>query len=209
MDAGATGVMFSPAAGLKGDEAVISYIAQADAVLADIPWVLQDYPQASGVFVPVSVIAKTIQSFPRCVMLKHEDWPGLAKLASVRALPGRRISILTGNGGLFLAEEMRRGADGAMTGFAYPEMMRDVVAASAAGDWQRAADIFDAYLPLARYEQQPVIGLAVRKHVLAKRGALASAAMRKPAPVLSVADIAEVEFLITRQERRLAALGVT
>jgi 4-hydroxy-tetrahydrodipicolinate synthase len=64
-------------------------------------------------------------------------------------------------------------------------------------------------LPLARYEQQPVIGLAVRKHVLAKRGALASAAMRKPAPVLSVADIAEVEFLITRQERRLAALGVT
>jgi hypothetical protein len=33
--------------------------------------------------------------------------------------------------------------------------------------------------------------------------------MRKPAPVLSVADIAEVEFLITRQERRLAALGVT
>jgi 4-hydroxy-tetrahydrodipicolinate synthase len=209
MDTGAAGVMFSPAAGLKGDEAVSSYIAQADAVLADIPWVLQDYPQASGVFIPVSVIAKTIQSFPRCVMLKHEDWPGLAKLEAVRALPGRRISILTGNGGLFLAEEMRRGADGAMTGFAYPEMMRDVVAASAAGDWQRAADLFDAYLPLARYEQQPVVGLAVRKHVLAKRGALASAAMRKPAPVLSASDIAEVEFLIARQERRLAALGVT
>jgi 4-hydroxy-tetrahydrodipicolinate synthase len=209
MDAGAAGVMFSPSAGLKGDEAVFSYIAQADAVLADIPWVLQDYPQASGVFIPVSVIARVIQSFPRCVMLKHEDWPGLAKLEAVRALPGRRISILTGNGGLFLAEEMRRGADGAMTGFAYPEMMRDVVAASAAGDWQRAAEIFDCYLPLARYEQQPVVGLAVRKHVLAKRGALASAAMRKPAPVLSASDIAEVEFLIARQERRLAELGVT
>lgn len=208
MDAGAAGVMFAPASGLKGDEAVFSYIAQADEVLAGIPWVLQDYPQASGTIIPVSVIARTIREFPRCVMLKHEDWPGLGKLAAVRALEGRRISILTGNGGLFLTEELRRGADGAMTGFAYPEMMAGVVAASAAGDWQRAADIFDAYLPLARYEQQPVIGLAVRKHVLARRGALASAAMRKPAPVLSAADVAEVEFLIARQERRLAALGL-
>ena len=209
MDAGAAGVMVAPQAGLKGDEAVFSYIAQADEALAGIPWVLQDYPQASGTVIPVSVIARAIRDFPRLVMLKHEDWPGLAKLAAVRALPGRRVSVLAGNGGLFLPEEMRRGADGAMTGFAYPEMMAGVVAAHEAGDAQRAADIFDAYLPLARYEQQPGIGLAVRKHVLAKRGALSSAAMRKPATALSAADIAEVEFLIGRQERRLAALDVT
>jgi 4-hydroxy-tetrahydrodipicolinate synthase len=209
MDAGAAGVMVAPVAGLRGDEAVFSYVAQADEVLGDIPWVLQDYPQASGTVIPVAVIAKSIREFPRLVMLKHEDWPGLAKLSAVRALPGRRISILTGNGGLFLTEEMRRGADGAMTGFAYPEMMAGVVAASEAGEWQRAADIFDAYLPLARYEQQPGTGLAVRKHVLAKRGALASAAMRKPAPSLSAADVAEIEFLIARQERRLAELGVS
>ncbi len=209
MDAGAAGVMVAPQAGLKGDEAVFSYIAQADEALAGIPWVLQDYPQASGTVIPVSVIARAIRDFPRLVMLKHEDWPGLAKLAAVRALPGRRVSVLAGNGGLFLPEEMRRGADGAMTGFAYPEMMAGVVASHEAGDAQRAADIFDAYLPLARYEQQPGIGLAVRKHVLAKRGALSSAAMRKPATALSAADIAEVEFLIGRQERRLAALDVT
>jgi 4-hydroxy-tetrahydrodipicolinate synthase len=209
MDAGASGVMVAPQAGLRGDEAVYSHIAQADEALGDIPWVLQDYPQASGTVIPVSVIAKAIRDLPRMVMLKHEDWPGLAKLGAVRALAGRRISILTGNGGLFLAEEMRRGADGAMTGFAYPEMMSGVVAASEAGDWQRAADIFDAYLPLARYEQQPGIGLAVRKHVLAKRGALAHAAMRKPAPSLSAADIAEIGFLIARQERRVAELGIS
>jgi 4-hydroxy-tetrahydrodipicolinate synthase len=114
---------------------------------------------------------------------------------------------LTGNGGLFLPEELERGADGAMTGFAFPEMMVQVVKAFRGGDHERAHDIFDAYLPLARYEQQPGIGLAVRKYILAKRGAIASPALRKPGATLSPADIAEVERLIARQTRRLQEIG--
>ena len=86
-----------------------------------------------------------------------------------------RISILCGNGGQFLLEEMIRGADGAMTGFAYPEMMRDVVALMTKGEESAARDVFDAYLPLVRYESQPGAGLAIRKYILAKRGAIALA----------------------------------
>jgi 4-hydroxy-tetrahydrodipicolinate synthase len=60
-------------------------------------------------------------------MLKHEDASGLAKLTRVREgekKPGRRrVSILVGNGGLHYPQELRRGADGAMTGFAWPEML--------------------------------------------------------------------------------------
>ena len=93
-----------------------------------------------------------------------------------------------------------------MTGFAYPEMMRDVVAMHRKGDSQRAADVFDAYLPLARYEQQPALGLAVRKYILAKRGAIPTATQRRPRPALGPHDIMDVEFLIARQERRLAQL---
>jgi 4-hydroxy-tetrahydrodipicolinate synthase len=143
-------------------------------------------------------------------MLKHEDWPGLNKITALRAASdkgARRVSILTGNGGLFLAEEMSRGADGAMTGFAYPEMMVGVVKAHQLGDKERAQDIFDAYLPLARYEQQQGIGLAVRKYILAKRGAIASAALRKPGVTLSTSDIADIERLVARQERRLKQIG--
>ena len=117
------------------------------------------------------------------------------------------MSILTGNGGLFLPEELRRGADGAMTGFAYPEMMRDVVAAHRQGDPDRAADLFDAYLPLARYEQQPGIGLSVRKHLLRERGAIAHATLRRPFTPLSPPDLEDVARLVARQARRLAALG--
>jgi 4-hydroxy-tetrahydrodipicolinate synthase len=204
MDDGAAGVMVAPAGGLKTDDAVFNYFSQAAETLGGIPWVLQDFPQSTGVHIAASVIRRVVDADPSCVMLKHEDWPGLAKLSAVRAMAGmRRISILVGNGGLFLPEELRRGADGAMTGFAFPEMMAGVYAAHKAGNEVRASDLFDAYLPLARYELQPGPGLAVRKYVVHKRGAIASAAQRRPGSSLSAAEIAEVEFLFARVERRL------
>uniref|UniRef100_UPI0039AF2B63 dihydrodipicolinate synthase family protein n=1 Tax=Alloyangia pacifica TaxID=311180 RepID=UPI0039AF2B63 len=119
----------------------------------------------------------------------------------------RRISILCGNGGVFLPEEMARGADGAMTGFGFPEMLADVVRLAGGGEMDRAQDIFDAYLPLVRYEQQPGAGLAVRKYVLAKRGAIASAALRAPGAGLAPEAIAEVERLLARQDKRLKELN--
>ena len=118
-----------------------------------------------------------------------------------------RLSILTGNGALFLPQEMRRGADGAMTGFAYPEMMVEVVALSQAGEHDRAEDVFDAYLPLVRYEQQLGLGLAIRKEALRRRGAIASAHVRAPGPAMTRADHEELTRLVARLERRLGEIG--
>jgi 4-hydroxy-tetrahydrodipicolinate synthase len=209
MDDGAAGVMIAPPGTLKTDDQIVTYYENAvEAIGTSTPFVVQDFPQSTNVHMAPSVIARIVKSLPSCVMLKHEDWPGLAKLSALRAMKDmRRISILVGNGGLFLPEEMERGADGAMTGFAYPEMMVGVVQAYQAGKPQRARDIFDAYLPLARYEQQPGPGLAIRKYVLQKRGVIASAALRKPGPKLSAVDIAEVETMIARQTKRLQEIG--
>ena len=213
MDLGAHGVMVAPPATVRTDDQITAYFEMVNETLGpQVPWVLQDHPVATGVQMSAGVILKILKNSPSCVMLKHEDCPGLAKLSAIRAASERgemrRISILTGNGGgLFLPEELSRGADGAMTGFAYPEMMVDVCAAHKRGDIERAHDVFDAYLPLARYEQQPNIGLAVRKHILAQRGVIASAAVRKPGPKLSAQDLADIERLIRRQTHRLAALG--
>lgn len=212
MDGGAAGVMIAPPAHLRTDDQIVGYYAGAAATIgADVPFVIQDYPLTLTVVMTPQLIRRIVEANANCVMLKHEDWPGLAKISTLRAWEAagemRRISILTGNGGIFLAEEMRRGADGAMTGFAFPEMMVGVVEAHGRGDLERAQDIFDAYLPFARYEQQPGLGLAIRKHVLARRGAIGSAALRAPGPKLSAADIADIDFLLARQERRLAAIG--
>lgn len=213
MAMGAAGVMVAPPSTLRTDDQILAYFDMVNETLGpDVPWVLQDHPVATGVQMATPVILRILKNSPSCVMLKHEDCPGLAKLSAIRAAIERGdvppISILTGNGGgLFLPEELSRGANGAMTGFAYPEMMVEVCRAHAAGNVERAHDIFDAYLPLARYEQQPGIGLAVRKHILAQRGVIASAAIRKPGPKLSGADIADIARLTIRQTRRLAQLG--
>jgi 4-hydroxy-tetrahydrodipicolinate synthase len=211
MDAGAAGVMVAPPGHLRTDDQIFAYFAGVAETLGPTPFVLQDYPLASNVQIAAKVILRLADALPTFVMLKHEDWPGLAKITALRAASqkgARRLSILTGNGGLFLPEELARGADGSMTGFAFPEMMVGVVKAHRAGDSERAQDIFDAYLPLARYEQQQGVGLAVRKYILAKRGAIASPALRPPGATLSRVDIAEVEQLIARLEKRLGEIGL-
>lgn len=210
MDMGAAGVMIAPPSNLRTDQQILGYYQQcAHALGAGVPICLQDFPLATTVQISNELLGRIIDAVPEIVMLKHEDWPGLDKISAVRAAEAkgrRRISILCGNGGVFLPEEMERGADGAMTGFGYPEMLVEVCRSAAKGDMNHALDVFDAHLPLVRYEQQPNLGLAVRKYVLARRGAIASAALRKPGAPLNAAAVAEVERLITRQEARLASL---
>jgi 4-hydroxy-tetrahydrodipicolinate synthase len=138
-------------------------------------------------------------------MLKHEDWPGLEKISALRKFQKegslKPLSILTGNGGLFLDFEMERGADGAMTGYAFPEMLARVAKLQKEGKRDEAHDLFDAHLPLLRYEQQPGLGLAVRKYVLMKRGFIASDVQRRPGSSLTSIAKAEVDYLLRRLGR--------
>ncbi len=209
MDAGAAGVMVAPMPGLKGDDGIVHYFEQVFRALdAATPVIYQDYPQTTGVHLTAACFNRLVDAFPKLVMLKHEDCPGLGKLSRIRADAARdqrrRVSILVGNGGLYFPQELQRGADGAMTGFAYPEMLVEVYARHAAGDADGAEDLFDAYLPLVRHEQQPGIGLALRKEVLFRRGAIASPRARAPAPSLSAEDERELERLMARVERAAA-----
>ena len=205
MDAGAAGVMIAPPPSLRTDDQIVTYFAQAsEAIGSETPWVLQDYPLTLSVVMTPGVIRRIVTENPSCVMLKHEDWPGLDKISTLRRFERegmRHISILTGNGAMFLDFEMERGADGAMTGYCFPDMLVDVVNLSAAGKREEAHDLFDAHLPLIRYEQQQGVGLAVRKYVLMRRGIIASDALRKPGAGLSAETKKEVDYLLSRLAR--------
>jgi 4-hydroxy-tetrahydrodipicolinate synthase len=210
MDVGAGGVMIAPAGGLKTETQIFDYFGTVFERLGlAVPVCFQDYPLGTGVNISVPALLRLVDDHPSFVMFKHEDWPGLRKLGQMRrACDGtarRRLSILCGNGGLYLPQELQRGADGAMTGFAFPEMLVEVCKKFFDGRGEDAEDLFDAYLPLVRHEQQIGIGLAIRKEILRRRGAIKSAAVRAPGPRLDKEDNEEIERLMRRLERRLSA----
>ena len=206
MDAGAAGVMIAPPNTLRTDDQIVTYYKQAsDAIGRDVPFVIQDYPLTFSVQMTPAVIRRIVMESTACVMLKHEDWPGLDKISTLRGYEKdgsmRHISILCGNNALFLDFEMERGADGANTGYCFPDMLVDVVRLSKEGKRDEAHDLFDAHLPLIRYEQQPGPGLAVRKYVMMKRGILSHDTLRKPGATLSAVARAEVDYLLARIAR--------
>ena len=206
MDAGAAGVMVAPPGTLRGDEAISGYCREVGELLGPVPWVLQDFPLAGGPPMSAALVRRIAEACPNMVVLKHEDWPGLDKITDIRgqeAAGARRLSILCGHGGIFLPHELARGADGAMTGFSFPEMLVDVCRMMGEGEAEAALDLYDRYLPLVRYEQQPGLGLAVRKYVLWRRGALASPTLRSPGARLSDATRAEVDLILARLDRAI------
>ena len=206
MDAGAAGVMIAPPNTLRTDDQIATYYKQAgEAIGSEVPFVIQDYPLTFSVQMTPSVIRRIVMENAACVMLKHEDWPGLDKISTLRGYEKdgsmRHVSILCGNNALFLDFEMERGADGANTGYCFPDMLVDVVRLSKDGKRDEVHDLFDAHLPLIRYEQQPGPGLAVRKYVMMKRGILSHDTLRKPGAALSAMARAEVVYLLSRVAR--------
>ena len=209
MDSGAAGVMVAPYDEQDNDEKIYDYFVAVDkAMESKIPFIYQDFPLATKAPISVDCLMKIIRDVPQVVMLKHEDWPGLEKLSELRTRSEkaglRRISVLCGNGGLYLPQELGRGADGAMTGFAYPEMLVGVCEKYAAGDLEGAEDLFDLYLPVIKHEQQPGYGLAVRKDTLHRRGIMTSSKVRNPGQQMSEADHTDLDRLLARLDKRLS-----
>ena len=202
--------MIAPPPTVRHDEQFFAYYAAACKALGpQVPVCLQDYPAVTGVHMSVPVFSQIVSELPQVVMLKAEDCPGLTKISRIRALEAqgqRRVSILVGNNGLFYPLELARGADGAMTGVAYPEMLTEVYRAMKAGDRDLADDLFEIYLPLVRYETQPGVALAWRKEILRRRGAIASARVRPPGPQLNADEHEDLTRMMARIESKLAAL---
>ena len=207
MDLGAAGVMIAPPTGLKTEEELLNYFGAVFQSIGNVPTVLQDFPFSTGVWMSVASILELVERHAQIEILKEEDLPTLGKIARLRESKGRKISILTGNNGVYLPLELARGIDGPMAGFSHPEMLSQVYRLYQQGKVEEAHDVFDAYLPLLAHENQSQWGVAVRKEVLRRRGAIRHATMRQPGPRLNGQDLADIDLLLRRQAARLAAQG--
>jgi 4-hydroxy-tetrahydrodipicolinate synthase len=201
--AGATAVMVSPPRmpKLNSDAVLRHYHALAEAV--DIEIVVQDYPPISGYAMEPWLLARIAREIPRARTIKLEDPPTPFKtsriLAEVAKLAGSEpmdVRIFGGLGGVFLLEELLAGATGAMTGFAFPEVLVDIVKLYRGGRVDEAAEVFYRAVPLMRFEFQEGIGMAIRKEVLRRRGVVADPIVRAPGAKLDENTLAALDRVL-------------
>ena len=193
-DTGADAVMISPPRMPKiNSDAVVRHFAGV-ASAVEIPIVVQDYPPISGYAMEPWLLVRIAKEVPGARTIKLEDPPTPFKTSRIReAAQGMDlgdIGIFGGLGGVFLLEELMAGATGAMTGFAYPEILVKIVKLFHAGDVDAAAEAFYPYVPLMRFEFQEGIGMAIRKEVLKRRGVVECADIRPPGAKLDATTLA-------------------
>ena len=194
---GAAAVMVSPPRMPKLNSAAVvnHYKALAEAV--DLPIIVQDYPPITGFAMEPALLARIAKEIPSARTIKLEDPPTPFKTARILEAAGdTKVQIFGGLGGVFLLEELLSGATGAMTGFAFPEILARIMKHWHAGETDAAADVFYRAVPLMRFEFQEGIGMAIRKEVLRRRGALKSAATRAPAGSLDAPTTAALDRVL-------------
>ena len=192
--AGADAVMVSPPTGSAAGPALREHFRRVADGLEGV-FVVQDHPTSSGVKLPVEFLASLLEHLPNGSIVKLEDPPTASKTAALlAAAPSYRV--LGGLGGVSLLQELDAGSAGTMTGFAVPETLVEIVRAYHAGDRAMARSLFEAALPLIVFEAQPGAGVALRKEILRRRGAIAHATVRQPAPSPDRGTLASLEELL-------------
>ncbi|MDZ7802245.1 MAG: dihydrodipicolinate synthase family protein [Trueperaceae bacterium] len=192
---GAAAVFVAPIAPQSDASLYAHYRRVAEAV--GIPLILHDYPASFGITLSPHLIGRLARD-GFAPYIKLEDPPVLQKLSDVLDASEGTIGVFGGLGGQYFLEELERGAVGIMTGFAFPEVLVRIFEQFDAGDHEGATRTFYRYVGLIRYEFQPRIGLAFRKHVYQKRGVFASAHVRAPGATLDARTVAELERTVQR-----------
>ena len=200
---GADMVMISPPPGSRPGPALRKHFQRVGDDLG-IPLVIQDHPASSAVQMPVEFIADLLSVLPGA-SVKLEDPPTPPKMARLRAL-APDVPIFGGLGGVSLLGELAAGANGVMTGFGFPETLVAIVHAYQTGDQTAARRTFRDALPMMLFESQPGIATGVRKEILRRRGAIAHATVRQPAPTLDASTLIELEVMM--ESRREAGMTV-
>jgi 4-hydroxy-tetrahydrodipicolinate synthase len=201
--AGAAAVMIAPPPGLRAAGAILAHYREVAAHVT-LPIVVQDEPVFTDVLMPPELLVRIAAEVEACRYVKLEEPPTPAKLTALRRLPGgERLRVFGGMNALYFFEELSRGAIGVMTGVAVPDILVDVYTRFRGGDVAGAAAVFDRYASYIRYEGQQGIGLALRKEVLRRRGAIRSAFVRPPGPILDELTRVELEASLARAGVRL------
>lgn len=162
-----------------------------------LPVVVQDYPAVSNVRIAADALADVVRRCaPFVAAVKAESAPTPPSIATLTAAVD--APVFGGLGGVGLVDELACGAAGAMTGMSHPEGLRAALDAHAAGGFEAVHAAWAPWLPLANFEGQLQIGLAIRKEILRRRGVISTGLVRPPAATLPPALLPVLDAHLAR-----------
>jgi 4-hydroxy-tetrahydrodipicolinate synthase len=192
---GAAAVMVTPGHEPTPNEQRVFEYFQTIADGIGIPIVAQDHPASSQVHLSVPLLLRLVNEIPRVACIKEEAPPTPQKLSALLAgMTGRKVTLLQGLGALYALFDLERGAHGFMTGFAFPEALAAMVHAARGENLGEARRIYNRFLPLIVYEQQP--GTAIRKEIYRLRGLIRHNRVRHPGGSIDAATAAQLMSLL-------------
>ncbi len=172
-----------------------------------IPIMIQDAP-VSGTPLSAPFLARLAREVEHVSYFKIECAGAAAKLRELIRLGGAAVEgPWDGEEGITLLADLDAGANGSMTGGGYPDGMRTIVDAYAAGRRDDAVAAYERWLPLINYENRQC-GLLAAKALMKEGGVIACEAPRHPFPALNpharaglVATARRVDPLVLRWGR--------
>jgi dihydrodipicolinate synthase/N-acetylneuraminate lyase len=184
--AGAAMVMVMPpyhGATIRVGEALIHefYARLSDAI--DIPIMIQDAPVA-GTPMSAAFLARMAREIEHVSYFKIETSGAATKLRDLIAQGGAAIEgPWDGEEAITLLPDLDAGATGSMTGGGYPDGIRRVIDAHAAGRREEALDAYARWLPLINYENRQG-GILTAKALMKAGGVIECDAPRHPFPAM-------------------------
>ena len=197
-DSGAEQVMVAPPIMKKPNENVLFryYEDINNSIGKNTRIVIQDLPEQSGVHMSPQFMVDLHKNLDKVNSIKLEDPPTPSKISKIDKLRSKDLKIFGGLGGLFFLEELKRGASGTMTGFAFTEILVEIYDLFSKDKITEAKDIFYKWLPLIRYENTAGISLSIRKEILRKRKITSYSNVRYPSPAMDEDDKKELDFIL-------------
>ncbi|MGT2486727.1 dihydrodipicolinate synthase family protein [Methylobacterium oryzae CBMB20] len=208
-EAGAAMVMVMPpyhGATIRVSELGIFDFFRAVSDAISIPIMIQDAPVA-GTPLGAPFLARMAREIANVAYFKIETAGAASKLRELIALGGDAVAgPWDGEEAITLMADLDAGATGAMTGGGYPDGIRQITDAYAAGRREEAMDAYARWLPLINYENRQC-GLLACKALMAEGGVIAHETARLPIQPLHPATRAGLIELARRNDALVLRWG--
>ncbi|HAC81887.1 MAG TPA: dihydrodipicolinate synthase family protein [Deltaproteobacteria bacterium] len=195
-DHGIAHLMIMAPSGLGQDvDAHRDFFARITAQLADVEIILQNAPSPIGAGLKADAIASLVEANPAITYTKEETLPSGPVITELLAKEIPQLNgVLGGGGARYIIDELNRGALGALPAVELTDLHVAIYEAHAAGDFDRARELYRNSLPLLAC--QMIYRMRLTKYVLKQRGIIDRLHVRAPLPELDEFTRQDIDTMV-------------